>query len=259
MSRVINVSEKKYGKLTVISRASPHKNRREARWTCQCDCGKVIIVFGTDLRAGHTKSCGCLKSSNINFIDISGLKFERLTVLKRSKTKNKKAMWDCVCDCGGKVTVAGGNLRNGHTKSCGCLQTNHLKGSRKNKYRYKTKIYRSSYELITAIYLHINKIRFKYEIKCFSIEIGNKKVKYTPDFYLTKSKLWLEVKGYAWKDSAEKHKVFSLNYNSKLISTNNIERLLGCKLSKFYYQWKKSNYSIRFIENIVKESQFVLY
>lgn len=34
--------------------------------------------------------------------------------------KNRKATWDCLCDCGKKVTVVGTSLINGSTTSCGC-------------------------------------------------------------------------------------------------------------------------------------------
>lgn len=30
-------------------------------------------------------------------------------------------MWECQCDCGNKTVVAGNHLRDGETKSCGCL------------------------------------------------------------------------------------------------------------------------------------------
>lgn len=35
-------------------------------------------------------------------------------------TRNRAHFW-CVCTCGNKVMVNSGNLRNGVTKSCGCL------------------------------------------------------------------------------------------------------------------------------------------
>lgn len=55
--------------------------------------------------------------------DLSGQKFNRLTVLYRSGTDpNGAAMWMCLCECGNEICVRGVSLRNGHTKSCGCLQ-----------------------------------------------------------------------------------------------------------------------------------------
>lgn len=57
-------------------------------------------------------------------IDLTGMRFGRLTVVSRSKeiTKNhKRVYWDCICDCGKQTSVDGWNLRSGYTKSCGCL------------------------------------------------------------------------------------------------------------------------------------------
>lgn len=56
------------------------------------------------------------------FIDLTGQKFCRLTVLHRTGSKGKEGsfLWMCKCDCGAEVTVKSGNLRSGHTKSCGC-------------------------------------------------------------------------------------------------------------------------------------------
>ena len=61
-----------------------------------------------------------------SFIDITGQKYNRLTVLCRDYTKNqngqKGTFWLCECECGNQIIVNGGNLKNGTTKSCGCLQ-----------------------------------------------------------------------------------------------------------------------------------------
>jgi len=55
--------------------------------------------------------------------DISGEKFNKLTVIEFSHTVYKKGhYWKCVCDCGNEKIIYGGSLKNGHTKSCGCLQ-----------------------------------------------------------------------------------------------------------------------------------------
>lgn len=53
-----------FGHLTVIQRdGSDH--RGEAKWLCKCDCGNpnLISVLGSNLRTGHTTSCGCERRS----------------------------------------------------------------------------------------------------------------------------------------------------------------------------------------------------
>lgn len=59
----------------------------------------------------------------MKLIDETGKKYGRLTVIDRSWSAGKKgAYWLCVCDCGNQTIVCGSNLRNGNTKSCGCLE-----------------------------------------------------------------------------------------------------------------------------------------
>src|SRR5271167_4031707 len=59
----INEFGNRYGRLVVISKTNPYKkgNKTLSQWICKCDCGITCIVKGTDLRTGHTKSCGCLR------------------------------------------------------------------------------------------------------------------------------------------------------------------------------------------------------
>lgn len=54
--------------------------------------------------------------------DLTGKRFNRLTVIKRTENKGKRVMWICKCDCGKICTVQGNNLKNGNTKSCGCYK-----------------------------------------------------------------------------------------------------------------------------------------
>lgn len=56
--------------------------------------------------------------------DITGQVFGRLTVKKLhpDRTKHCKAQWICECTCGKMTVVQGSSLRNGSTKSCGCLR-----------------------------------------------------------------------------------------------------------------------------------------
>jgi len=56
------------------------------------------------------------------FVDLTGIKFNRLTVRQYyGQSKHKCALWLCDCDCGKTTIVRTADLKNGHTKSCGCL------------------------------------------------------------------------------------------------------------------------------------------
>ena len=71
------------------------------------------------------------------FIDLTGWKFGRLTVLnKGGKHKNQYIKWNCLCDCGQFVTVLAKSLRAGVTQSCGCLaKEQRRKGTKKSNRR----------------------------------------------------------------------------------------------------------------------------
>lgn len=58
-----------------------------------------------------------------NFIDLTGQKFGRLTVIERAyRNKFYNWYWNCKCDCGKETTVMGSHLRRGLIKSCGCIK-----------------------------------------------------------------------------------------------------------------------------------------
>lgn len=69
-------------------------------------------------------------------IDLTGQRFGRLVVLCRAEGKNGRSYWLCRCDCGKDCVVQGQLLRNGHTKSCGCLQTENRLGEDLTGKRY---------------------------------------------------------------------------------------------------------------------------
>lgn len=57
------------------------------------------------------------------FVDRTGKRYGALLVLRKT-TRNARFQWNwmCLCDCGNKKEVFGGNLHSGHTTSCGCLK-----------------------------------------------------------------------------------------------------------------------------------------
>lgn len=141
MGEFIDLTGEKFGNLTVIRRANNKhdgKGRPVVTWECVCDCGNTTNVSSQKLRTGHTKSCGCLQNVKPedyvghNFVDLTGKRFGRLVVISREKNnKRGKALWKCKCDCGNETIVLASRLRNGKTKSCGCLRSETLK---KNRY-----------------------------------------------------------------------------------------------------------------------------
>lgn len=57
----------------------------------------------------------------MKFIDLTGKRFGRLVVLRRTDNIGKKPAWVCKCDCGNERIVTGSNLNSGNVQSCGCL------------------------------------------------------------------------------------------------------------------------------------------
>lgn len=133
MGRLIDLTGQRFGHYTVLEKVNKPNDTR-AYWMCQCDCGNKRIVSGRDLRDGRSKSCGCATANIIRgtkTVDITGKRFGILTVLEHTGYCNNKALWKCKCDCGNTIEVVGSNLRNGNTKSCGCLHNDEL--SERNK------------------------------------------------------------------------------------------------------------------------------
>jgi hypothetical protein len=53
----------------------------------------------------------------------TGSRFGKLIVRSFSRTdRNRKSMWNCMCDCGSQTIVSGLHLKSGRVKSCGCLR-----------------------------------------------------------------------------------------------------------------------------------------
>lgn len=64
-------------------------------------------------------------------IDISGQRFNKLTVLKYAYTTNRgRAFWECRCDCGNTTVVESYNIKSGGIKSCGCSRRIDLTGQK---------------------------------------------------------------------------------------------------------------------------------
>ena len=154
MSNFQDLTGNRYGRLIVLnhepSRVLPSGQRR-TMWRVRCDCGTEKVVCAADLKTGKIVSCGCYQKEavfNRQFEDLTGKQFNRLFV-NSLVGKNKKGYytWNCTCSCGRKTVVESAKLKNGNTKSCGCLQReksglNNYKDLTGQKFGYLTVIER---------------------------------------------------------------------------------------------------------------------
>lgn len=138
MSRLIDLTHKTFGELTVIERTDDNilpSGLKEPMWLCECSCGKLTSVRGAFLRTGHTKSCGCYKEL-VNFTDLTGVVINDIEVVERV-IGTTPIEWVCKCHCGTEFVTRGSSLKNGHTKSCGCrkkqLRIGNMVGRKFNK------------------------------------------------------------------------------------------------------------------------------
>ncbi len=116
MSAFKNHLYAKFNHLRVIELKG--KNARGIiEWNCLCDCGNLRKVSSAKLTSGRVTSCiHCGYTSE--FKDITGEKFNRLTAIEYVGD----CKWLFRCSCGEYITVKGADVRNGHTKSCGCFK-----------------------------------------------------------------------------------------------------------------------------------------
>lgn len=127
MGKKRELLNQRFGKLIVIEEAGRNKCGL-VLWKCLCDCGNTITLPATSLCSGNTKSCGCL-----SFFDLTGKRFGKLVVLSRDASIKGRPFWNCICDCGECKIILGRHLREGKTKSCGCLVSEDLTGRRFGK------------------------------------------------------------------------------------------------------------------------------
>jgi hypothetical protein len=110
-----------------------------------------------------------------NFQDLTGQKFNKLTVLKLDLTKTNRPYWVCRCDCGNMVSVRADLLKSGNTKACGCLYNKHNQALQGNHSR------------IYSIYHDIKK-------RCYNPK--SKSYKYYGAKGITMCDEWLGEKGF---------------------------------------------------------------
>ena len=117
-------SGKRFGKLTLVSKAYPVRGMRY--WNCRCDCGRELTVSIDTLFRASNICCECRNGPKPRE-DLTGRVFGRLTALMEvdpviDSSGKKHLSWLCRCICGREVVVRDQNLKNKNTRSCGCLK-----------------------------------------------------------------------------------------------------------------------------------------
>ena len=120
-----------FGRWIVLYKTDKRTKNRNIIYHCKCECGNEKDVDAYTLRSGQSKSCGCLQKEIVsnkipsNKLDLTGKRFGKLIALYPIKPENyfQHTKWHCQCDCGNTVDVDLGNLQQGFTKSCGCVNS----------------------------------------------------------------------------------------------------------------------------------------
>lgn len=126
-----DLTNMKFGRLTVIKETDKKASNGGIIWKCICDCGKECEVLVSRLISGKTTSCGCRVQDYYNGLtrDVSGMRFGQLVAVKpigrRGVVGNFKTVWRCRCDCGNEVDITLSDLSTGNTQSCGCNKISH--------------------------------------------------------------------------------------------------------------------------------------
>lgn len=125
MRKLLDATGERFGRLTAI-KYSHTEHGKGAVWEFKCDCGNTKEILLSRVRNGYVNSCGCLRKENARkaiFKDITGQKFNHLTVVSYAGQSNGRTMWNCLCDCGNTVVVDSNSLKSGNTTACGCRKS----------------------------------------------------------------------------------------------------------------------------------------
>jgi len=128
-----DLTGKKFGEWEVLYRDGA--SCKPVKWVCRCSCGEVKSVTADILRRGKSKTCG-----GRSHITLIGNKIGLLKVREEVGALGASGNFSyrCVCDCGEETVVLGSKLKNGETRSCGCLRVT----AAKKHGMHKTRTYR---------------------------------------------------------------------------------------------------------------------
>ena len=114
---------KTFGYLTVVSENNDQEDKKHSYWNCLCKCGNTCVKRADALKTTPVPSCGCHKKEATSIqwsADLTNRVFGKLTVIRRIDSVNKRALWECKCECGNTCYMPSRYLLSINVKSCGC-------------------------------------------------------------------------------------------------------------------------------------------
>lgn len=93
MPKFIDLTNQKFGRLTAIKplQIRLSVNKTKIYWECLCECGNLAKVASSYLKAGHTKSCGCLNKEQSRLMGKGSFLGEGVALKRRIFQKYKKS------------------------------------------------------------------------------------------------------------------------------------------------------------------------
>ncbi len=80
-TRYPDLTGKRFGKLVVLEKHGSQVAKcgsSNAIWKCRCDCGNITFAMSSNLKKGHTQSCGCWKSESQITHGMTGTRIYRI-------------------------------------------------------------------------------------------------------------------------------------------------------------------------------------
>jgi hypothetical protein len=178
---------------------------------------KKCEVCGKQLRNFYAKRCNKHKSLhgklNPAYKDGRTLKSNYYKKYVREKSRQYRYSENKQCQCGRPIAN-----KSESCKLCELDNKGHVK-----RIRYRGKLLRGNWEFAYAKHLDKQGIEWLYEPRTFKF----KKYSYTPDFYLPKSDIYVEIKGYWRNNSKQKYLNFRKTFGNIILLNGQRLKKLG--------------------------------
>lgn len=71
MSKIVDLTDKRFGKLVALRKGAKKEGRSTSYWECACDCGNVVPIRVDHLTGGRVQSCGCVRKEQASKMNAS--------------------------------------------------------------------------------------------------------------------------------------------------------------------------------------------